>query len=82
MSKVEIEQALMLSTAHMPGPYPGFREVRASEHKHGWVLWVSDIAKSPEWLTPVLEEARLNSCQIIIFDSDVEPIDQLKTWDW
>ena len=78
-----IVKMLELSTAHMPCEDPGFGDIRVSEHKYGYTVFVCDYKNLdiPEWLRPILEKAVAEGCTIIHFDADAEE-EEFKKWEW
>ena len=76
------EKTLVLSTGHMPKSEPDFGELRATEHEYGWIVWLSDAATKPDWIIPVIEYARKNSCSMIVYDRDAPNVAHLQLWDW
>ena len=51
---------------------------------YGWWIWawLEAIDDLPECLRQCLAFAREQGCRYVLFDSDVEPIDQLPTFEW
>lgn len=82
-----VERALVLSTAHMPGPDPEFGDVGKADHEHGHVVFVVrgtteyDDRAAP-WLRPVLAMARTYNASLINFDCDACEVPGLETWSW
>ena len=81
----EIEQVLVLSTAHMPCTSPDFGGIRHCEHEHGYIVFVCpdgcdvDI---PDWLKKLVAIAVGQRCDYINFDSDGGVDGNLPTWEW
>ena len=80
-----------LSTAHMPSSSPEWGTVRAVPHETGWVVFVpggdavpsaEQLEGEPEWLRPLLKEAREHPAMLINFDQDAPVCDDLPTWEW
>ena len=76
-----IEKVLVLSTAHMPCTNPEFGAQRVVEHEHGYVVFLS-MARSPDWLLPIVSLAASEICTLILFDSAASEHNDLPTWDW
>ena len=72
-----ILKVLDLSTNHIP-PHPTFGGIRASEHEHGYVLFVNPTAEAPDWLEPIHDLAIKEGCLLINFDCDGEVYEQFK----
>lgn len=73
---------LDLSTVHLPDSNPQFGDVRSQAHECGWIVWVSTGEKVEEWFRPIMDEARLHHCILILFDRDAGAIDKFKSYNW
>lgn len=78
-----LKHMLDLSTAHMPCTKPDFGKARHQENEYGFVVWVGDIVdEAPDWLEPIMRNARGNNCILINFDRDADTDDEFKTYEW
>ena len=79
-----IRKTLELSTAHLSTHTAQrmslFSMVR---HEFGWLVSVDTTGDTyPNDLHACMVLAESNGCDYILFDSDVEPIEDLPTYDW
>ena len=88
----EIRKFLTLSTAHVTNetrlildetstkdwPVFGFGGV------YGWVIYAHDenLGEIPEDLWRVIEYARANGCDYVMFDADADMIEELPHYEW
>jgi hypothetical protein len=72
---VTVRTLLDVSTIHVDAN-AGFGEHRVQEHEHGWILFLSEhIENDPDWLKPIVLEARKINAMIINFDSDARIVE-------
>ena len=84
-NQIKTEKALVLSTGHMPDPIPAFPpSIRRSPHEYGWILFMSSAAEThmDHWFYPILQICQEQDVSFLIFDTDGEFIDGLKTYTW
>jgi len=82
--KERICPILDLSTSHVKGPDPNWGDMRALEHDHGWIVYVSPGAEDsvPSWFRPIYEAAVENKCLLVNFDSSADTTGCFETWEW
>lgn len=92
MSKLEISRMVTLSTAHIPTKMreiglENYAEIIAHPIVSGWLVYVDPFkifdSYSSDLRTILYLEmyAQRLECDWILFDSDAEPIEELKTFD-
>lgn len=92
-----IRKFLNLSTAHvtedtakvldhLPGiPDHWSQWVVGTDNTYGWWIWAGQedgLDDLPEDLRGCVDLAKQHDCDWILFDRDVEPIDQLPRYEW
>jgi hypothetical protein len=94
MSNLVIRNFLDLSTSHLSEEtcrdLNSISGITAHETTHGWLLYApeegaDELAEDGDWpaeLLPIVELARSNGCEYVLFDRDAETTDLLPTFDW
>lgn len=79
-----IEKVLALSTAHVdPHTVDGFGGLRSVSHEYGWLAFVyPDCPNVPEWIKPIRDKAVEEGCTAILFDRDIEAVDEFEIYNW
>ena len=85
------EQALVLSTSHVPREAWLVEELgfgshmpRANSHDYGWVVFLAKDEKRPvpEWFGPILKKAQQVKATFVIFDKAGDVLDDLAICEW
>lgn len=94
--KLEIEQTLVLSTAHLresiatgDGDEPRMDSVASYTGEYGWLVWAGmdpddgeDGHDAMQELRNLLNFAMLNGCKYVRFDRDADTIEGFPTYEW
>ena len=93
MSKLPIRKFLDLSTGHLReetcDQLNALEGLHPYETEHGWFLYATpnaaEYAEKHDWpqeVLPILELARANDCDYVMFDADAPEVDGLPYWEW
>ena len=74
-SPVTVRTLLDVSTAHVH-PDHVFGNHRVQEHEHGWIVYLcEDTSADPDWLKPIVLEAKKVNAMIVNFDRDADMVE-------
>lgn len=86
---MEINKMLALSTAHVSQETASLLDegkggvVSYMKEGHGWFVYAGFLGDyAPPELRACVEYAVKHDCEWIMFDGDVEPLDELKQFEW